>query len=85
MLKFVSKILQHIYIADLQQNKRKLFYAKSFQVLQKCYRVRSEDKKKRIDSIEPIRFILRILKECILREGVLGVRRAKNRSLLERK
>ena len=41
--------------------------------------------KKRIDSIEAIRFILRILKECILREGVLGVRRAKNRSLLERK
>ena len=41
--------------------------------------------KKRIDSNEPIRLILRILKECILREGVLGVRRAKNRSLLERK
>jgi hypothetical protein len=79
LLKFVSKILQHIYIADLQQHKRKLFYSKSFQVLHFCY------KKKRIDSIEPIRFILRILKECILREGVLGVRRAKNRSLLERK
>jgi hypothetical protein len=41
--------------------------------------------KKRIDSYESIRLIFRILKECILREEVLGVRRAKNRSLLERK
>ena len=54
----------------------------------KCYKNVTElgvRIKKRIDSNEPIRLILRILKECILREGVLGVRRAKNRSLLERK
>ncbi len=45
-----------MYLLDFQYNKRKLFYAKSFQVLQKCY-------KKRIDhAVNPffVTFILNV-------------------------